>query len=422
MLVKLLLFVFLFLLHQSFVWAQNNKKILFIGNSYIYSNSLPSVLQNLANAANDTIVYSASTPGGAQLVQHVSNANTLQFIRQGGWDYVIIQEQSQKPSFSPAQVANDVLPYAQQLNDSIKLYNPCAETLFFMTWGRQNGDQNNCAFYPPVCTYQGMQHRLRQSYLLMADQNNALCAPVGAAWHYVRDSFPSLNLYSPDGSHPSFAGTYLAACTFYSSIFRKSALGLNYTGSLSAVEALNLQAAASHVVLDSLENWNIGADDTQASFGQLIMGDSVQFSNTSAHASNYLWDFGDSTPYSVDQNPGHVYVNNGTYTVSLIVQGSCGQLDTFSQGITINLVSAISSMNFQDVCVFPNPAKDQLFVQASSPIVGLSLYDLSGRLIRKQATTCQHKCTLFLSSVTKGVYLLKINFEGHSEYKKIILD
>ena len=54
-------------------------------------------------------------------------------IKQGSWDFVIIQEQSQKPSFPDAQVASDVFPYAQQLNDTIEKYNPCGETAFFMT-------------------------------------------------------------------------------------------------------------------------------------------------------------------------------------------------------------------------------------------------------------------------------------------------
>ena len=47
-----------------------------------------------------------------------------------------------------------------------------------MTWGRKYGDQQNCQFYPPVCTYLGMQNRLRESYLSMSFTSNATF-PVG---------------------------------------------------------------------------------------------------------------------------------------------------------------------------------------------------------------------------------------------------
>ena len=419
---KLAPFILFFVWSSLAVVGQNSSKILFIGNSYIYVNNLPSILQNLANAVNDTIVFSTSTPGGAQLVQHVSNNNTLQLIRQGDWDYVIIQEQSQKPSFSPGQVATDVLPYARQLNDSIVLHNPCAETVFFMTWGRQNGDQNNCTFYPPVCTYQGMQQRLRESYLLMADQNNAICAPVGAVWHFVRDSFPGINLYSSDGSHPSFAGSYLAACTFYSTIFRKSPVGLNYYGSLSVSDALHLQSAADKVVLDSLENWMIAAYDIQASFGHVVFGDSVQFTNTSAYAASYWWDFGDSTQSSTVQNPNHVYTNNGSYTVTLMVEDYCGQRDTFMQSIGINLISASPSIPSEEVFVFPKPAQEQLFIQASTPIVALSLYDLQGSMVLEQKIAPALSTKLVLKKPVKGIYLLRVKLSNQCIVKKIVIN
>ncbi len=51
---------------------------------------------------------------------------------------------------------------------------------------------------------------------------------------------------------------------------------------------------------------------------------SVNFTSTSTGTiTTYAWDFGDSTTSSV-QNPSHVYVNKGVYTVSLTVAGPGG--------------------------------------------------------------------------------------------------
>lgn len=55
----------------------------------------------------------------------------------------------------------------------------------------------------------------------------------------------------------------------------------------------------------------------------------ISFVNSSLNATSYLWDFGDGTT-SVEQNPTHTYANEGTYTVSLIVNGLslCNTADT----------------------------------------------------------------------------------------------
>jgi len=87
---------------------------------------------------------------------HTTNATTISLIQAGNWDYVILQEQSQLPSFPDNDVATQVYPYAAALDSMIKASSPCATTLFYMTWGRQNGDAANCQFFPPLCTYLGM--------------------------------------------------------------------------------------------------------------------------------------------------------------------------------------------------------------------------------------------------------------------------
>ena len=42
--------------------------------------------------------------------------------------------------------------------------------------------------------------------------------PAGKAWDQVHRDHPDLDLYGPDGSHPSPAGSYLAACVCFAVI------------------------------------------------------------------------------------------------------------------------------------------------------------------------------------------------------------
>ena len=55
---------------------------------------------------------------------------------------------------------------------------------------------------------------------------------------------PGLELYMPDKRHPSLAGTYLAACTVYASLFGKSPVGNTYAAGLPADVAAHLQQVA----------------------------------------------------------------------------------------------------------------------------------------------------------------------------------
>lgn len=406
------------------VSGQTTKRAFFIGNSYTYYNTMPAIVNSLANTGGDTLIHASSTPGGAQLVQQVSNNNTLNGIRQGNWDFVVIQEQSQKPSFSPAQVATDVLPYAAQLNDSIVAHNPCAETVFFMTWGRKNGDQNNCAFYPPICTYAGMQARLRSSYLLMADQNQGICSPVGAAWKVVRDSFPLIELYTADQSHPSYAGSYLAACTFYATMFRKSPVGLNFYGNLSASDAQTLQSVAALVVLDSLANWSIGLYDVQADFAANVYLDSVQFSNNSSYASDYNWDFGDGTLSSNLANPQHIYGTAGNYSVTLIATDSCGKSDTISQNIVVTTLTNLeeNKKNKKNILLYPNPSKDYVTISCEEPIEEIRIINSLGIEVFYRKNMKSEKNVIHLNTYTRGVYYIQLKLNsGLSISKKLVL-
>jgi len=334
----ILIYAFLPLL----IIAQQKKEVLFIGNSYTAFNNLPDLVKQIALSFGDSLIYDSSTPGGATFNSHTNNAQTLAKINQQQWDCVVLQAQSQEPSFSPGQVANDTYPYAEQLVDLIEANFSCTEPLFFMTWGRKYGDQQNCQFYPPICTYLGMQQRLRESYLEMAFNDSASCTPVGMAWKASIAIDSTLNLYSPDNSHPSIYGSYLAACTFYASIFKKSPVGSSFwPAAIDSNTAYSLQQIGSSTVLDSLAVWNL----FNADFSFMQTSDSISCTNLSSNYESLIWNFGDGTS-SFDEDPIHVYSNSGVYTITLfaLTNGGC-LLDALSVNITVNISTEINEVS-----------------------------------------------------------------------------
>ena len=393
--------VIFFLFASSSILQAQTYDVLFLGNSYTYANNLPLMISEIALSFGDTVNYDSNTPGGCTLQGHTINSISLSKISQQSWDFVVIQAQSQEPSFPPSQVATQTYPYAQILVDSIAANDSCTEPVFFMTWGRKNGDANNASFYPILGTYLGMQWRLRQSYLEMGLTHNATVAPVGMSWKKSIQTNPSFELYSPDESHPNIAGSYLAACTFYCTLFNKSCVGSSYyPSSLSASDAAYLQDLASTTVLDSTATWNMFDIQNIDAYGDITFDFSAETSN----ADGYFWDFGDGNE-STDQNPKYTYSNFGiAYNVLLTVFSNYG-CRSLTEEITINTTFPEHVAELDGIKVYPNPVQDILNVELIDS-KNILFYSILGELL-DYCKNCS-KLQINMSFIAKGLYVLKI--------------
>jgi len=90
-----------------------------------------------------------------------------------------------------------------------------------------------------------MQAGLSESYAKAA-QGIGRVARVGDAWSAALAEKDPPELFDADGSHPSLAGTYLAACVVYSSLYGKSPVGnaYDYFGKVDKATAAFLQQVA----------------------------------------------------------------------------------------------------------------------------------------------------------------------------------
>ncbi len=403
------LFAIIFLLLSSTLFGQSQtKRVLFLGNSYTYVNNLPQMISDAANSTGDTLIFDSNAPGGYTLQQHSVDATSLSKIAVGNWDDVVLQEQSQMPSFPISQVETDVFPYAHNLDSIIHSENSCAETIFYMTWGRKNGDASNCATWPPVCTYSGMDSLLRLRYMMMADSNNAVVSPVGAVRNYLRQNFPLIELYQTDESHPSVEGTYAAACCFYATIYRKDPTLITFNSTILAADAANIRNAAKLVVYDSLLNWHIGEYDPFANFNYTSNGTQITFTNTSSNSVNYEWNFGDGDTSS-SPNPVHTYIGGGSYTVMLIA-AKCGKSDTLIQTINVSALGIFQPKTNTDLewNILPNPVTSFLTINTDvTGTLNFKIYNVLGEEMMGGEITNANK-PVDVSVLPKGIYFLQL--------------
>jgi hypothetical protein len=319
-----------------------------------------------------------------------------------------LQEQSQFPSFPIGQVQTDCFPYAAQLDSMINAIDSCTETMFYMTWGRENGDASNCAGWPPVCTYEGMDDLLRERYNQMAVDNHGVLSPVGSLRRYIRNNNPTLQLYATDGSHPSLEGSYAAACSFYSTILRKDPTLIVDDQGLSPADALFIRNAAKAVVYDSLMTWHIGEYDPVASFSNVVSFYSVAFINASTSAMNFEWNFGDGGT-STSPNPSHTYGSIGTYTVQLIAD-NCGISDTFMMNVII-ATSTLNENKLVELKISPNPVNDILSISIDTAN-NIELKDEFGRLIPVTLTKTENGYSMNMSTLKSGLYFVQLEKDG----------
>ncbi len=418
-------FCFIFFILATCISASaqtvNNHKynVLFIGNSYTYMNSLPQITKDVAASVGDTLDTDSNTIGGYTLEQHLQNAVTLGKIEDGGWDYVVLQEQSQLPSFPIEQVDTEVFPYAKALDSIVHAYNSCGRTMFYMTWGKEYGDTSNCASWPPVCTYDGMDSLLRLRYMMMADSNNALVSPVGAVRHYIIEHYPSIALYISDQSHPTEAGTYAAACTFYTTIFKKDPTLITYNFTLSDSDAAHIRLAAKLVTYDSMSTWHIGQYDARAQATYTVTGNSVAFTNTSTNADAYTWSFGDGSTSTLT-SPTNNYSSAGIYTVSLVAM-HCGKSDTVHMIVnTYPEEVPIPSNQTDGFIISPNPAHESLSIHSmgsSSKPYNIRILNSLGQLVNAVTDPLIKDLKVDVSLLSPGFYLLAISDRGSVVYK-----
>jgi hypothetical protein len=212
-------------------------RILFVGNSLTYENDMPEMVDRLAAADPGPLpVFVVSdTLGGRRLSYWADNGGLRNLLSTVHWNVVVLQEQSEIPSFARADRARLMDGPLRSIDRQVR--NRGARTELFMTWAHEGGEFSGDS-------YQAMQDRLAIGYLEEAKAIGADVVPVGLAWSAAHARAPSLQLWADDGTHPSVQGSYLAACVMYASLTGRTPEGNRYLAGIDPATAHFLQRIA----------------------------------------------------------------------------------------------------------------------------------------------------------------------------------
>ena len=220
------------------------KNILFVGNSLTYyNNSLHNMLRNLIRESDLGHGYPgllrAMTISGAKLAQHAPAISAI--VESEDWGVVVLQGHSEE-----AIDKDDIQVFRRAVRSFHEVIDEAgSETVLFMTWAPED--------------HADYISSLDTSYTFIGNYVNALVVPVGRAFERASREHPEIDLYHSDKKHPTMAGTYLAACTFFSAFYQKSAEGLGHprSTSLNDTKAGDLQ----RVAWETVQSYYAGNDE-----------------------------------------------------------------------------------------------------------------------------------------------------------------
>ncbi len=224
-------------------------RVLFVGNSYTYYFDLWDLFTNAAQSLGYTIEADHVTQGGYYLDQYTNTADPFgaqlaDYLANNTYDAVFLQEQS-----------TCAIQNYERFEDAVKVLDAMvkdngAQTILYQTWGRQIGSPTLSALR---LTNQSMTEGLVEGYQNAAQTIGARVSPVGAAFYDVYTTHPEIELYDPDTSHPSLAGSYLAAMCHVATFTGADVQNVTFDAELDAEVAAVLREAAQRAVVTERE-------------------------------------------------------------------------------------------------------------------------------------------------------------------------
>ena len=225
------------------------ESVLWVGNSFFYyNNSMHAHVgplikaadpQSHARATSVTIAGSGIDwhdmesylrPNGIGKYSFVPG-NKIVFNKPGRqFDTVIMMDCSQCPIH--AQLKSVFREYMKKDSDIIRKAG--ARPVLFMSWAYKDKPE--------------MTAQLAEQYTIAGNENDALVIPAGLAFAKAISKRPDLEFYQHDKRHPTLIGTYLAACTTYATVYKKSPVGNTYTAGIDPAIASFLQNTAQETV------------------------------------------------------------------------------------------------------------------------------------------------------------------------------
>jgi hypothetical protein len=99
------------------------------------------------------------------------------------------------------------------------------------------------------------------------------------------------------------------------------------------------------------------------------------------------------------------------------VIGEGCSLNTYNWLLTLSDENFIANLENKSLMVFPNPAKNVIYIKSNSEIEKITIFDYSGKEV---LTQIQNNNEVDVENLSNGIYLIEIYSENEKVYRKFI--
>ena len=221
--------------------------ILFIGNSMTYYHDMPTaIFEKMAASAGFDVTVRSVTAGGRFLWEHLSLDDeparaakaALAADKAGVYDFVVLQEGMPDLYTRTESFYGAVRTLAGRIRDL------GAKPVLYARMGNKRG---NPELDDPACTYEHVYQTIVEAHETISQELDIPVAwAVRAAYEMNEGPLP-FDLYDPDRSHPSYAGSYVAALCVFTALFGADPTMITYDGELPPDQAALCREAVKKV-------------------------------------------------------------------------------------------------------------------------------------------------------------------------------
>ena len=224
--------------------AIDNKRMLFIGNSFTYFYGTPFMFKEIARSEGHQVDIVVSVKGGQEFCEHLELERSREAIMQGGFDYAFLQDTS--PNAAKYADTQDIaiINACREINNLTMQHSPSCQIIYEHTWGCPYDD------YRGYGSYERLERLLEQGAKMLAEQlseYNIIVSPIGKGFTTGREQ--NLKLLHSDNRHQSREGAYMKACINYLLIYKQPFTQSVSDCGVKAQTAQIIRDIAEHVVL-----------------------------------------------------------------------------------------------------------------------------------------------------------------------------
>lgn len=221
--------------------------ILFIGNSMTYYHDMPTaIFEKMAASAGFDVTVRSVTAGGRFLWEHLSLDDeparaakaALAADKAGVYDFVVLQEGMP-----------DLYTRTENFYEAVRILTGKIRDLGAKPalYARMGNKRGNPELDDPACTYEHVYQTIVKAHETISQELDIPVAwAVRAAYEMNEGPLP-FDLYDPDRSHPSYAGSYVAALCVFTALFGADPTMITYDGELSPDQAALCREAVKKV-------------------------------------------------------------------------------------------------------------------------------------------------------------------------------